>query len=136
MKSLIELAFDYISQTKEGASFSEMWEHIKKEANLDEEAVAKRISQFYTNLMLDGRFVNLGNNFWDLRNRHTFDKVHIDMKDVYSDVETSDDDYEEVSEENEYNQALEDNDNPDDNNEGGFGEDEDLSEDNNGRNDY
>lgn len=136
MKSLIDLAFDYISESKEGVSFSEIWDYVKKEANLDEDAVAKRISQFYTNLMLDGRFVNLGNNTWDLRNRHTFDKVHIDMKDVYSDVETSDDDAEEVTEEEEYNQALEENDNTDDK-EGGFGEDEDLSEDNNNnRNEY
>ena len=80
MKSLIELAFDFISEQKDGVSFSKLWDHVKNEANLDEEAVAKRISQFYTNLMLDGRFVNLGDNTWDLRNRHTFDKVHIDMK--------------------------------------------------------
>lgn len=136
MKSLIELAFDFISEQKEGVSFSKLWDHVKKEANLDEEAVAKKISQFYTNLMLDGRFVNLGDNTWDLRNRHTFDKVHIDMKDVYSDVDTSDNDAEEIGEEEEYNQALEENDNFDDK-ESGFGEDEDLSEDNsNNRNDY
>ncbi len=135
MKSLIDLAFDYISESKEGVSFSEIWNYVKNEAVLDEDAVKQKMSQFYTNLMLDGRFVNLGDNIWDLRNRHTFDKVHIDMKDVYSDVETSDDDAEEVTEEEEYNSALEDNKNDD--NEGGFGEDEDLSEDNNNnRNDY
>ena len=62
--------------------------------------------------------------------------MHIDMKDVYSDVDTSDNDAEEIGEEEEYNQALEENDNIDDK-EGGFGEDEDLSEDNNNnRNDY
>ena len=35
-----------------------------------------------------GRFVTLGENTWDLRSRHTFDKVHIDMNDVYSDVDS------------------------------------------------
>ena len=58
-------------------------------------------------MMLDGRFVTLGDNLWDLRSRHTFDKVHIDMKDVYSDVETVDDDNEEEEEEKIYNQAFE-----------------------------
>ena len=40
-----------------------------------------------TQLTLDGRFVTLGENVWDLRIRHTFDKVHIDMNEVYSDDE-------------------------------------------------
>ena len=74
------------------------------------------MSSFYTNLLLDGRFVTLGENQWDLRSRHTFDKVHIDMKDVYSDVETEDDDTEENEEEEAYNHAFdskEDKDNDD-----------------------
>ena len=58
--------------------------------------------------MLDGSFVTLGENLWDLRSSHTFDKVHIDMKDVYSDVEATDDsDEEELIEEKEYNEAFE-----------------------------
>ena len=36
---------------------------------------------------MDGRFVNLGDNQWDLRTNQTYDKVHIDMNDVYSDIE-------------------------------------------------
>ena len=63
--------------------------------------------------MLDGRFVTLGENQWDLRSRHTFDKVHIDMRDVYSDVETSDDDEEEDEEDKEYNKVFETKDNDD-----------------------
>ena len=49
--------------------------------------------------------LTLGENKWDLRSRHTFDKVHIDMKDVYSDMDTSDSDSEEVEEE-EYNKTF------------------------------
>ena len=56
---------------------------------------------------MDGRFVTLGENKWDLRSRHTFDKTHIDMKDVYSEVEISDDDVEEDEDEKEYNKVLE-----------------------------
>ena len=48
---------------------------------------ADNISNFYTGLSLDGRFVNLGDNEWDLRANQTYDKVHIDMNDVYSDIE-------------------------------------------------
>ena len=50
--------------------------------------------------------MTLGENKWDLRSRHTFDKVHIDMKDVYSDMDTSDSDSEEADEEEEYNKTF------------------------------
>ena len=106
-KSLIEFAFEFISGKKEPVNFADIWEYVKKEAGLSEEEAAKKAGQFFTNLMLDGRFVTLGENQWDLRSRHTFDKVHIDMKDVYSDVETTDDDSEEEQEEKIYNQAFE-----------------------------
>ena len=107
-KSLLDLAYDYVSQSKEQVSFKDLWAYVVEQAGLDEETAAKRVSSFYTNLMLDGRFVTLGENQWDLRKRHTFDKVHIDMKDVYSDVETSDEDSEEAAEIEEYNQVFED----------------------------
>ena len=57
--------------------------------------------------MLDGRFVTLGENQWDLRVRHKYESVHIDMSEVYSDVETYDEDSEEEEEEAEYNAVFE-----------------------------
>ena len=108
-KSLLDHAFDLVSKSKEPVTFAEIWEYVKKEAGLDEETANKRVSSFYTNILLDGRFVTLGDNTWDLRVRQTFDKVHIDMKDVYSDVEENDDDEEEEIEEKEYNEVFEEN---------------------------
>ena len=55
---------------------------VEEFENIDED-----ISFFYTNLTLDGRFVNVGDNKWNLRERVTFDKVHIDMNDIYADDE-------------------------------------------------
>lgn len=112
-RSLLDLAYDYVSQSKGQVSFKDLWAYVVEKAGLDEETAARRVSSFYTNLMLDGRFVTLGENQWDLRSRHTFDKVHIDMKDVYSDVETSDDDEEEDEEDKEYNKVFETKDNDD-----------------------
>lgn len=106
-KSLIEYAYDLISSSKGSVNFKEIWAYVKKQAGLSEEEAAKKAGQFFTNMMLDGRFVTLGENEWDLRERHTFDKVHIDMRDVYSDVQTSDDDFEEVEEDEQYNKAFE-----------------------------
>lgn len=108
-KSLIEHAYEFVSKHKESVNFKEIWEYVKKEAGLSEEQANAKVGQFFTNMMLDGRFITLGENEWDLRERHVFDKVHIDMRDVYSDVQTSDDDVEEKDEEEkEYNKVFED----------------------------
>lgn len=106
-KSLLDLTYDFISTQTDPVSFAAIYEYIGKESGLSKEELEKKISRFYTNLVLDGRFVTLGENTWDLRSRHTFGKVHIDMKDVYSDVEAADDDEEEEIEEKEYNEIFE-----------------------------
>ena len=106
-KSLLEFAYEFVSESKEPVAFSEIWKYVVEKAGLDEETAKTRIASFYTNLMLDGRFVTLGENQWDLRSRQTFDKVHIDMRDVYSDVEAVDDDSEEEDEEKQYNEVFE-----------------------------
>ena len=107
-KSLLDYAYDLISKQKEAIPFQQIWEYVVSAAGLSEEEAKAKVSRFYTTLMLDGRFVTLGENLWDLRSSHTFDKVHIDMKDVYSDVEATDDsDEEELIEEKEYNEAFE-----------------------------
>ena len=59
---------------------------------MSKEDVDARISQFYTNLSLDGRFVVLQDNYWELRERVPFEKVHIDMNDAYNDVEEAEED--------------------------------------------
>ena len=106
-KSLIEFAYEFVAKQESSVNFSKIWEYVKEQSGLSEEDANKKAGQFFTNMMLDGRFVTLGENEWDLRERHTFDKVHIDMRDVYSDVQTSDDDSEEADEEkSEYNKLF------------------------------
>ena len=102
-KSLLDYAYDYVSGRSEQSKFEDIWAYCVKEAGLSEEEAKQKVSRFYTNLLLDGRFVTLGENEWDLRVRHKFEKVHIDMSEVYSDVEATDEDSEEEEEEAEYN---------------------------------
>ena len=86
-ESMVDVAFDILNETQRTMNFQELYHEITFKLELtDEESLAK-IAQFYTNLSLDGRFVTLGNNEWDLRKNQTYDKVHIDMNDVYSDIE-------------------------------------------------
>ena len=114
-KSLLNHAYDFVSSQKSPVGFDAIWKYVVSEAQLTPEEAEAKVSRFYTNLMLDGRFVTLGENQWDLRSNHTFDKVHIDMRDVYSDVEaTEDDDEEEKIEEKEYNEVFEESKDEDD----------------------
>ncbi len=107
---MLDVAYEIVSQRTEPITFKELVAQIVAELNLSEEECAKRISRFYTNLMLDGRFVTLGENTWDLRSRNKFEKVHIDMNDVYKDEENEDEDEyfddEDSSEDDLYNDEL------------------------------
>ena len=100
-KSLIDIAYDLVSERGQAVSLVEIWDYVCKEAGLDKETADAKVGRFYTNLMLDGRFVNLGDNNWDLRTRHKYEKYHIDMKDAYTeaDEDTAAEDSEEIEEE-------------------------------------
>ena len=92
------------------------YERIEALENIDED-----ISFFYTNLTLDGRFVNVGENKWNLRERVTFDKVHIDMNEIYVEEEE-----EEVSDEDVKEEYVSDD--YDDYNDNGSDSDDDISQ--------
>ena len=77
----------YIGSKEDWDICENMLAEICEELGLTQEDRVARVSYFYTQLTLDGRFVTLGENVWDLRIRHTFDKVHIDMNEVYSEDE-------------------------------------------------
>ena len=108
-KSMVDVAYEIMVKEKKVFKFNELFELVANELGFDDETKNDRISKFYTNISLDGRFVNLPNSTWDLRTNQTFDKVHIDMKDVYSAIEEehglkTNEDGEEVKIEGEYDE--------------------------------
>ena len=96
-KSLLDFGFDVLSASKEPVKFIDLFNKSVELSGLElSEAELKiRMSKFYTQLSLDGRFITLTDNYWDLRSRHVFEKVHLDMIDAYSDEEDEPDDEEE-----------------------------------------
>lgn len=93
-KSMLDVAYEIVAKRTKPISFKELVDEVGKVLNLSETEIKSKIARFYTNLMLDGRFVTLGENTWDLRSRNKYEKVHIDMNDVYKeedDEEDSDD---------------------------------------------
>jgi len=106
-ESMLETAFAVITERTAGSneseralSFKDLYDEVATRLEMNEDERKARIGHFYTDLSIDGRFVELTDNTWDLRSNHTYDKVHIDVNDVYSDVE------EEVEEEDEEEKAF------------------------------
>ena len=104
--SLPETAFEVLTAANDTLSFAELYGKVAEIAEMSEEEKAARIGQFYTEISLDGRFVGLTDNTWDLRSRHTYDKVHIDVNDVYTEVDEGERDEEDAKEDAEYDAAV------------------------------
>ncbi|WP_423363591.1 DNA-directed RNA polymerase subunit delta [Mycoplasma sp. P36-A1] len=94
-RSNTDVAYGIVKEYNGGVSFSVLWDKVTVINELTPEQKIENISSFYTDLMLDGRFITLGENVWDLRETNAFEKVHIDMNDIYS---SEDDDIIEVEE--------------------------------------
>jgi len=86
-KSMVDVAYDIVKNHTEPILFKDLFAEVVELLALTEDEKRQYIAKFYTSLSLDGRFVDLRDNYWDLRDRQTYDKVHIDMNDVYSDID-------------------------------------------------
>lgn len=89
---------------------------------LPESTFDKKIGDYYTSLTTDKRFILLEDGTWDLRNRHTSDKVIKVMDEEDDEEELEEETEEEFEEEQEdFDSALNDEDDLDD-------EDDDLKD--------
>lgn len=123
--SMLDVAERVLTAEGKGMKFADLWAKVKEELEISLEEEEQRIGRFYTDLSMSGRFVVLADNTWDLRSRHTYDKVHIDVNDVYSDVDERDTDAVDAAEEAEYNEYVRgDSGNADDEEDQGEGEEE------------
>jgi len=73
--SLIELAYELFSETKEPISFYDLVDQIATVLGVTREALLEKLPQFYTELNIDGRFVCLGENRWGLRAWYPYDQA-------------------------------------------------------------
>lgn len=103
--SMVDVAYDLMTKKKKPVDFYKLLQEVSEIKGFDQNDQEENESLFYTNITLDGRFITVGENRWDLRSRHKFDEVHIDMNDIYADDEedTSDDDGDDGLIEDDYN---------------------------------
>lgn len=104
-KSFLDHAFDYMDCQANPVRFEDLWKYVQEQSGLTPEEALAKVSKFYTNLILDGRFVTLGDNKWDLKIRHKYTETQIEAnEDEAEDLDIDNED----EEEKEYNKVLED----------------------------
>ena len=116
-KSMLEVAYEIVEKSKKPLTFKSLWEKVAKTLKFDEKQIEDNIARFYSQLSVDNRFVMLEENHWDLKERHPYEKGHIDMNEIYLDADEDDDEAEEKDgeegesdDDDEYNDKFEEED--------------------------
>ncbi len=82
-KCMTDVAYDILSNRQDAMPFKDLWSEVSKETGLGNDKVAS----FYSDLSLDGRFISLEGNNWDLKSHRKFSETQIDL----SAIEVGDD---------------------------------------------
>lgn len=73
--SLIEITYALFQDQKQSVTFGELLTEIKKLTGFTDEDLRSKLSQFYTDLNVDGRFICIGENQWGLRAWYPYDQI-------------------------------------------------------------
>lgn len=71
----IELAYEYLKDVKDNASFEDIWNAISKDIHGDNDNKNEIIAELYSDLVLDNRFALTAEGRWGLRDFLKFDDV-------------------------------------------------------------
>ena len=93
-KSMVDVAFDLMTRKKKPVVFLKLWQEVSEIMGFTPVQEEENIAQFYGDLSLDDRFVNVLENKWDLRSRHTYNESVVDTSSIIID-EDSDDGFDE-----------------------------------------
>ena len=116
-----DITFYLLEQSKKSINTKDLFTEIIKLLELPKKTFDEKIGDYYTSLATDKRFILLSDGTWDLRSRHTSDKIvkvvdseEDDEEDDDEDLKDKDDDPNEIEEDNyddtddDYNSAEED----------------------------
>ena len=101
--SMVDVAYQILSDSKKAMKFAELWRTVCKKMNFEEANEVSKMSQFFTNLSLDNRFA-LIDNTWDIRARHKFEEVVIDASPI--DIEEDEEEMILIEEEKSYDDII------------------------------
>lgn len=95
-----DIAFKFLESDKKGINTLDLFTRIVNILELPSSTIENKIGDFYTSLATDKRFI-LIDGLWDLRSRHTSDKIIVDsiededtfLEETKDDVEFVEDEY-------------------------------------------
>ncbi|HBF68783.1 MAG TPA: DNA-directed RNA polymerase subunit delta [Firmicutes bacterium] len=95
-KALIEYANDALILSNGSLKFRDLFDKAISLSGLEltESELKSKMASLYTQLTCDGRFALLSDGTWDLRSRHSFEQVHVNL-DAFEDDDVGEDDEEE-----------------------------------------
>lgn len=110
-ESMIDVAYSVLKNMDDKISFKDLYEKVCELIGLSGEEAANKMSKFYTNLSLDGRFSALKNGEWNLKERCVYDDKD-DFNLFYDDIDNEEKANKDVEEldEDETNEDDEDGD--------------------------
>ena len=86
-EAMVHVAYSILKNEGSILSFTELFDKVAEKLELTESEKNDRISSFYTDISLDGRLVNVKDNKWDLRVNQKYENVHMDINDVYAEMD-------------------------------------------------
>nr|WP_246596350.1 DNA-directed RNA polymerase subunit delta [Bacillus alkalicola] len=76
---MLEITYELLKESKTNTDYYALLKEVAKVKGLTEEEVTNRIAHLYTEMSVDGRFVNLGDNQWGLRSWFPFDQTEEEL---------------------------------------------------------
>lgn len=74
-KSFIDMAYSLLNEKADTMNLYDIIDEFKELGHYEDQEVEDRIVQFYTDLNTDGRFLNVGENVWGLRDWYSVDDI-------------------------------------------------------------
>ena len=102
LMSYTDIAYEIIKEDKKQYNTPNLFKEVCKLLEISDEEFAEKISDFFTALTTDGRFIFIDSTVWDLKDNHVVkvvvddgdeEEIEID-EDVVSDEDESEDDIE------------------------------------------
>ena len=100
-KSFIDMAYTLLNDKQTTMNLYDIIDEFKSLGGYEYEDIENRIVQFYTDLNTDGRFLNVGENLWGLRDWYSVDDIEEKIAPTIQKFDILDDEDEEEEEEKE-----------------------------------
>lgn len=94
-KSFIDMAYTLLNDKQTTMNLYDIIDEFKSLGGYEYEDIETRVVQFYTDLNTDGRFLNVGENQWGLRDWYSVDDIEEKIAPTIQKFDILDDDDEE-----------------------------------------